>query len=897
MRGGEGIQFRPTIVLCLGAEGRAVGDWLASLLPSLDPPLRDAVALLGADAPVSDGEPLAGVWLGDDASASGASGPSTADATDSSISLDDSQPSRPLAVPLATRIIEALRGRRADGRGALARRGVLDDAIISPIKDAGYGVPRGMVALWIAAAADSPLLAEAISAAQTALRIDGVEGWTLLALTNAYPLDPAEHLAQEQRCGAQPWEALLVGGPTTPPPVTFAYLFETHDERGLFWEGPDETSFAAAEAIFTLTGSGLTVTREYEEMLRRNMPRMVSTPQERISSVATSRLTFPRAQAERYCAYQLGANILREWTPEQAAELPREDDREQGDIARAAFQRIMDDTANSNALVTALRRSAQRRSRRRAREDELPQDRSDSKLILRLLSPTTVRQLVTPQLDLPAALEGQLQLAEEGFSQWEEALVPAWSRYADEAAKGVAAHADDLTLEGGALGVERAYAYMFAFHEALRDEQDRLEAQRARRVAARARSLGELEARSEGPWLPVDQQAPQEGSSATSELSEEERETRIAERLGARWRWLRARRPAAPTLIAAATLAAATLALLALMIAPAAWRNASVGWLALVAIPALAPGLAAWGFARYRQKVEDDAAYDLHDHYRAIFRYRIQRREAEWRETVLAMLRARVEFILARLSDWEGFISEMARALDADATAEETRLFDGAFGRRDVLVANRRRLRRDGYGLRDFELDVSKRRQTQPLPETPWHASYREMLARLRDALHGRVSLVEAPAEAIAEPVRDYCLGIVRPYLTGDLVNLTEALETLAASDGSSLLDSLIERATLLYHPADQARPATTFVAAREPDLEPLMRGKPLTGLIPLSMFEREWLAVARLLPGGARPDFLRNRAEATQAPIEVAPKWTQRLDPYPDEASSQSSQNGGVLN
>ncbi|HEX2348307.1 MAG TPA: hypothetical protein VHI51_07715, partial [Ktedonobacterales bacterium] len=848
-----------------------------------------------------------GVWLGDDGEASaGSASTDSADTTDSLSGLGaDSQPSatdEPAAMALPTRIIEALRGRRAagrdgrDGRGALARRGVLDDAIISPIKDAGYGVPRGMVALWIAAAADSPLLAGAIEAAQTALRSDGVEGWTLLALTNAYPLDPAEHLAQEQRCGAQPWEALLVGGPTTPPPVTFAYLFETHDERGLFWEGPDETSFAAAEAIFTLTGSGLTVTREYEEMLRRNMPRMISTPQERFSSVATSRLTFPRAQAERYCAYQLGASILREWTPEQAADLPRDDEREQGDIARATFQRILDDTASSNALVAALRRSAQRRSRRRAREDELPQDRSDSKLILRLLSPNTVRQLITRQLDLPAALEGQRQLAEEGFGQWEEALVPAWSRYADEAAKGVAAHADDLTLEGGALGVERAYAYMFAFHEALRDEQDRLDAQRARRVAARARYLSELEARSEGPWLPPspEQQAP---DGAASETSEEERETRLAERLGARWRWLRARRPTPPTLIAAATLAAATLALLALVIAPAAWRNASVGWLALVAIPALVAGLAAWGFARYRQKVEDEAAYDLHDHYRAIYRYRIQKREAEWRETVLAMLRARSEFILARLSDWEGFISEMARALDADADAEEARLFDGAFGRRDVLVANRRRLRRDGYGLRDFELDVSKRRQTQPLPETPWHASNREMLARLRDALHGRVSLVEAPAEAIAEPVRDYCLGIVRPYLTGDLVNLTEALETLATSDGSSLLDSLIERAVLLYKPADQPRPATTFVAAREPDLEPLMRGKPLTGLIPLSMFEREWLAVARLLPGGARPDFLRNRAEATQAPIQVAPKWTQRLDPYPDEASSQSSQNGGVLN
>jgi hypothetical protein len=191
-----------------------------------------------------------------------------------------------------------------------------------------------------------------------------------------------------------------------------------------------------------------------------------------------------------------------------------------------------------------------------------------------------------------------------------------------------------------------------------------------------------------------------------------------------------------------------------------------------------------------------------------------------------------------------------------------------------VLIANRRRLRRDGYSLADFEQDVSKRRQAQPMAETPWHGSNRELLARLRDALHGRVSLVEAPAAAIAEPVRDYCLGIVRPYLTGDLVNLSDALESLAASDGA-LLDTLLERATLLYHPADQPRKTTGFVAAREGDLVTLTRGKQLQGLITLSMQEREWLAVTRLLPGGARPDFLRDRAETTQAPLEGVPDWT----------------------
>ncbi|HZC05145.1 MAG TPA: hypothetical protein VE338_05855 [Ktedonobacterales bacterium] len=880
MRGGEGIQFRPTIVLCIGAEGQAVGDWLTSLLPSLDVPLREGVALLRADGPSADGEPLLAWWLGDE----------TTDNEADSSSYDSTGGDAPAAMALPTRIIEALRGRRAADGSALRRRGVLDDAVISRIKEAGYAVPRGMVALWIVAAADSPLLADVVAAAQTALSSDGVEGWTLLALTNTYPLDPAEHQLQAERCGAQPWQSLLVGGETSAPPVTFAYLFETHDERGLFWEGPDETSFAAAEAIFTLTATGLTATHEYDETLRRNMPRLVTAAQERMSSIATSRLTFPRAQAERYCAYQLGATILREWTPQEAARLSRDEEQTQATAARAELRRIMDETASSNALVAALRMRAQRRSRRRERESELPPDRSDSKLVLRWLSPAIVRPLLTPQLDLPSALEGQRQLAEDGFTHWEEALVPAWSRYADETATGIAAHADTLALEGGALGVERAYAYLYAFNEALCDEQDQLDARQSRRIAQRTRFLSDLEAASEGPWLDG---LPADGAGVSGD-ADDAREARVAARLGARWRWIHARTPLRATLIAAVTLAAATLALLALMIAPATWQNATVGWLALLATPLLVAWLAAWGYARHRGNVEATAATDLHQHYRAIYRNRIEKREAEWRETVLAMLRMRAERILDRLANWERFIEEMASALSGDAEAEEARLFDGAFGRRDVLVANRRRLRRDGYGLRDFELDVTKRRQAQPQPETPWHGSNRELLARLRDALRGRVSLVEAPASAIVAPVREYCLGVVRPYLTGDLVNLTEALETLAASEGVSLLEAMLERATLLYHPADQPRAATAFVAAREPDLVTLLRGKRLTGLIPVIMREREWLAVTRLLPGGARPDFLRDRAETTQAPIEMAPTWTQRLDVYQHDVNSQ---NGGVLN
>jgi hypothetical protein len=877
-RGSEEIQFKPTVTLCLDAEGRAIGSWLGSLLPSLDQPLRGGVALLAVNDGAGDGStPLTGVWLDEIGSAERAA---------PALSDEEEQP-----VALETRIIEALRGRRAGPNVAYApllRRGVLDDAIISQIKDSGYGVPRGAVAVWIAAAATSPRLADVVAATRAALRSDGVEGWILLALTNNYPLDPTEHLRQEEASAAQPWEALLVGGPNQPPPVTFAYLFETHDERGHFWEGPGQTSYAAAEAIFTLTASGLTLTSEYETTLRRSLPRLVSEPQERMSSVGTSRLTFPRAQAERYCAYQLGATVLREWTPEQEVKLAEAEKRAQEAEAHKTVASLADEMSNSNALLETLRQRAQRRSRRQARENELPPDRSEVKLVYRNFSPTTVRPLLTPEMDLPLALESQRPLAEEGFIAWDEALFPAWSRYAEEAAKEIVQRADDLVLEG-ALGVERAYAYIFALNEALRDEQEEAEKREGRRAVRYAQALASLEKESEGPWVAALTQQPNGGA------TEDTRESRLSARLGARWRYIRAHQPTPITLGTVTILTAATLALLALIIAPHAWKHLPFPWLIVTLVALLVSGGLAYAFARYRTRLEETAAADLHQHYRAMYRFRVEQREAEWRATVLAMLRDRCERILDRLAHWEEFVATVVTTLTTDAELEERELFEGAVGRRDVLIANQRRLKLGGYTLRDFDLDVSKRRQSQPLPNALWHASPLELLARLRVALRGSVSLVEAQTEEIVVPVREYCLEIVRPYLTGDLVNLSTALDTLAASGGDSLLDALLERAALLYHPADHPRSSTTFVTAREPDLGPLLRGKQIEGLIALPMYEREWLAVARLLPGGARPDFLRPRAETTEAPLPHAPEWTSKHARVNGNEVQRASQNGGV--
>src|SRR6185437_9720889 len=218
--------------------------------------------------------------------------------------------------PLPTLVTEGLRGQRYEHYARVIpetqlHRGVLDDAIVGQIRDNGYSVPRAMAVVWIAAAADSPRLLDVARDVRTSLRSESVESWVMLALTNTYPHDPAEHLEQEERIANQPWRELLLGDETPaqpgqssyskePPLATFAYLFESHDEKGHFWEGPDEVAYGAAEAIFVLTATGITTTREYEETLRQATPNMVRQPFERMSSVGTSRLTFPRAQAELY---------------------------------------------------------------------------------------------------------------------------------------------------------------------------------------------------------------------------------------------------------------------------------------------------------------------------------------------------------------------------------------------------------------------------------------------------------------------------------------------------------------------------------------------------------------------------------------------------------------------
>jgi hypothetical protein len=867
------LRFRPTVVVSLGEAGHEVGTQLLPLLRGLDPARRAGVAVLavrdfavsprmseaGAH-PVANRE-LTGDWL---------------DTPDGFEAADDGGTSN---VGLAALIVEALRGQEPERvrSGEQRRHGVLEDPVIWRIQDDGASVPRPLAVIWIAAAADAPELATVVATVRRAAAAEHVECWVLLALTNVYPQDPAAHAEQAARCAAQPWHELLVGRDGAPPAATFAYLFESHGEHGTFWERPGDVAYAAAEAIFALTATGITTTHEYEEMLRRSTPGMVRTATERITGIGASRLTFPRGPAEQYCASVLGAAVLRTWQP------PDLQDESYAAIREAE---ALDWLANVRRMIRPdpARRRGGRASPRLSAQGVrdalgLAQPDPDGGLMFAHLRTEHLERLTAGRpARLPAVTDEQYAVALRGYTTWQEAIRPRWERFEAQVQHDLIASVNDLALSG-ASGLGRALGYVRALHAVLDDERARQQAAETRRREAYDQFLDRLAARrpdlppqrtaaglpptdTSALAVPVDGEHQWEAATSIADLLEA-RENDVARGLAARYLTALAAVPH-PLAIVGSVLATAPAAV---FIAQA--LAVSVSPLLLTALLTLAFALLGAGFVWLRRRAATQAADDLRALYRRRLAMRCEEHEHLRRMALIAALRYCVAGMLARLEAWEHFVADLAGELERDAAMLEHALFEGPASRRDLFIANRQRLRRDGYNLRAFERDVSRVRTHTPLDDMPWHRSDELVLRELLAALRGRVDVMTGDLSALKVPVRDFCLGIVRPYLRGELVSLAAALDAMPGDTATSLVDTLVERAVILYRPLDPPRPATLFAAARD-DLWPLVtQAGRARDARAVEVPDGEWLAAVRLAPGGTQPSFLPTpRSHATTSAV-----------------------------
>lgn len=872
------LRFRPTVVVCLGEAGREVGAQLLPLLRSLDPARRAGVAVLAVrdDARGT----LAGDWL---------------DAPDG-FEADPGDDVMP-GIGLEALVVEAFRGQEPGRvRDDERRHGVLEDPIIWQIQDDGASVPRPLTVIWIAAAADAPELAAAVAAIRRAAVAEHVECWTLLALTNVYPQDAAAHAEQAARCAAQPWRGLLVGssdsgnngGSGMLPPATYAYLFESHGEHGTFWERPGDVAYGTAEAIFVLTATGITTTREYEETLRRSTPGMVREASERIASVGASRLTFPRGPAEQYCASVLGAAVLRAWEPPDLDDdsYAAEREAEALDWLASVTRMTRPDPARWRGGRASPRLSALgvRDALGLARPD------TDGGLMFAHLRTEQLERLTAGRPErLPAVIDEQHAVAQRGYTTWQEAIRPRWERFELEVQRDLIAEVNDLALSG-ASGLSHALGYVRALHAVLDDERARQQAANTRRRATYDRFLDDLAAHGTYAYAPGARQAAASGqvTDTPTDVSDplEARENDIARGLAARYLDALARVPP-PLAIAGAVLAMVPAAV---FVAQALFVGASPLLLTALLTPIFT--LLGAGLLLLRRHAVTRAANDLRALYRRRLAARCEEQEHLRRLGLLVALRYRVTAMLERLEAWERFVADVAGELERDAALVEHALFEGPAGRRDLFVANRQRLRRDGYTLRAFERDVSRVRAQTPRDDAPWHRSDELVLRRLLAALRGHVDVVSGDLGALKRPVRDFCLGVVQPYLRGELVSLAAALDVMSGDAASGLVDTLVERAVILYRPLDPPRPAALFTASRD-DLRPLVTqaGRARDALA-VEIPDDEWLAALRLASGGALPSFWPVQQPRHQVRSGVA----RPASPQPSQqaAPGQSQGRGG---
>jgi hypothetical protein len=758
---------------------------------------------------------------------------------------------------------------------------VLDDSTITRIQDDSSTVSRMSAVVWIAAAVESSLLRPVAESIRTAMESEHIEALVLLALANIPPHEPVEHRTHDLLCGQQPWEALLLDNNGKKALAAFAYLFEAQGEQRTYWAGRYDVPFAAAEAIFVITATGITITHEFEMSLRRSLPRMVKDPYERMSGVGACRLSFPRAQAEQYCANLLGSQLMRGWDTNQTSNDPEADSdhlKAAQQHASAFIAKIKDDIRDTPSKMRAGRPSPPLSALALAQSRGVSQGKPDGGLIFRHFNYSEFRRFISSYQDLPDVLAQQNDKADHGFAQWQDIVRARWEGYEHERERELSRQANELMLRGTA-GVAEARTYMMELNQLLALEQDRLATRRENREIAYDHYLAEVEDRTIGPWLDGSgggQISSDSMSRSGSDVAGGSRRTsggassspkgwadELIEALTRRYRWEVDRRPSLLAIVGAACSVVPAGVLLGQALLPQQWfLNNRLAIPVLAVVLALLSGLFGWGYIAYLRWQEKQASEELRKFYRRVHSYQCEQYEDLRRAALLTGLHQLVRRLLDRLLEWNTFLATVADLMEEDAKSINEELFEGAIGRRDVLFANRHVLRPHDYNLRLFSQDVTIKRASESIAgghsaagAAEWHRSEATMQPYLRTALQN-ISLLETSPDELRNPVREFALTVIRPYLAGDMVSIGAALEAMPALESAGIFDRLVRQAAILYHPQTPALPSSLFVAAREEFRQTIMKEDQAAGSVLLHIDDDEWLGMLRLQPGGAIPAF-----------------------------------------
>lgn len=259
-------------------------------------------------------------------------------------------------------------------------------------------------------------------------------------------------------------------------------------------------------------------------------------------------------------------------------------------------------------------------------------------------------------------------------------------------------------------------------------------------------------------------------------------------------------------------------------------------------------------FLFLRRLHESKAAQrDALDFYRLSSIHECENREDLQRIDLLRMLSSRVKRMRRRLDDMSTFLSNIRKRADVDAEGVQNQLFHGPAGVRDIFIANGERLQEYGdHTLDSIVAKVEQTRQNHPLED--WHSNFDKMRDELiRRLKQGNETLLEMTEERVQEHLYDFTTDIIDGYLVGSLVDLGAAL------DKPEVWREILERVRrpLYYAGVGVRDPKWLFVCGNPRDLTRSVRYIP-SEAIQIRTKSSEWLMIVAFFSGG-NPDILHN--------------------------------------
>jgi hypothetical protein len=808
-----------------------------------------------------------------------------------------------------------------------ALHNIRDYRIGLEIEDAGYPLLVRYPQIFIVGAADSAWISK------VAEWVNGLLGHDRSLAHVSYML--IEESVQQTQAGAAsqasvtsfpvPWRADLLAQGIVMPAVNFSNVYEELGQSLLYAQALD-MRYAVAEALFALVATGISGSTSFANATGRSL--MIANVEERIGSLGTSLIHFPRVPAERYCVDTHAAELVQTWietimrpglSKEQQAALS-ERMREQ---ARQDAGQLSDDLADHAPRPGYSERSWPDLAF--LEDDTLAHRLTDATSNIFQNFQNFEEWTVDPR-------RRQVQ-AQQALQSWRAVAEAAWLEARRSLEQRINGKIDAIWLEDQP-GVNAAVVYAGQFDMLLGQLRDHFTEWRIRHRRTYEDALLQLQQRGEGPWvippgapaLVTQQQAgtmqatpsaanvpplaaaaiappalnappanaqqagappglnapptpvtsPSPPGQATSPAGQMQRvpnrEQQIINNLAARLPWLRARLPTTAHILAAAAMATPALALLALCLLPSLWLAAPLLTGIVAATSAAVCMAGGWLYRQWRLREVHQAEEDLLRVYRLYFAYQCEWWEDQLRIIVLSPLIGRVRRIRARLENFASYLQSIADELRHVAERTEQELFDSPAAYRDVFIANRQILSRHGYRLAEFNQELARQRRKRP--REIWHRAQVSVLEHLRAFFAERgISMIAISQDELIERLREFCRMMVAPYLQGELVEIVAALE---AEHGKQIIAKALEKSSVLYRPYQNIQELTYYICARDEQREAIPGKSIPDNATMIRSADREWMLLACFWTGGARTRWSDDGSGAAgvSTGLPTAPTW-----------------------